>query len=135
MRAMRLGKMLGLVILSGVAMVGLNGCDYWPPALQAQIEQLRAEAQATAAERAKLESQFMEIAKLKDGLQARVDELTRLNRELAGRVAGLEQSLTEAKSKGAKVAKGPAKSTGKASDKPAAKTQAKKSAKGQPKKQ
>lgn len=132
MRAQWAGKVPGLAILFGVAvigMVGLTGCDYWPPALQAQIEQLRAEAQTAAAERAKLESQLMETVKLRDELQTRVDELTRLNRELAGRVAGLEQSLTEEKAKSAKVAKGSAKSAGKAAAKPGTKASAKKPAK------
>lgn len=132
MRAKWRRRVPGLVVLLGAAMIGLSGCDYWPPALQAQIEQLRAEAQTAAAERAKLESQFMETVKLRDELQVRVDELTRLNQELAGRVAGLEQSLAEAKAKGAKVAKGPAKPASKAAAKPAAKAKAKKPAKKTP---
>ena len=51
MRGTRLGMVLGSVVLAGTMGVGLSGCDYWPPALQAQIEQLRAEAQGFAAER------------------------------------------------------------------------------------
>jgi len=127
MGAMQPTKRLGPVILLGAALMGLNGCDYWPPALQAQIEQLRAEVQAAAAERAKLESQLMETAKLKDELQARVNELTHLNQELAGQNAALEKNLAEAKTKGAKVsAKASAKATPKAAAKPAAKTTPKK---------
>ena len=34
------------------AMLMLTGCDFWPPALQAQIEQLHAEAQQAAADKA-----------------------------------------------------------------------------------
>ncbi len=29
-----------------IVSVGLSGCDYWPPALQTQIEQLRSELQS-----------------------------------------------------------------------------------------
>jgi chromosome segregation ATPase len=130
MGGMRQTKGLRLIILMGAAlmgMVGLTGCDYWPPALQAQIEQLRAEAQSAAAERAKLESQLMETAKLKDELQARVNELTQLNQELAGRNAALEKNLAEEKTKGAKVSgKASTKAAAKATAKPAAKTASKK---------
>jgi uncharacterized coiled-coil DUF342 family protein len=124
---MRLTKRLGPVILMGAALIGLNGCDYWPPALQAQIEQLRAEAQSAAAERAKLESQLMETAKLKDELQARVNELTQLNQELAGRNAALEKNLAEERTKGPKVsAKASTKAAAKATAKPATKPMSKK---------
>src|SRR5581483_3753112 len=58
------GRRMGAVVGSAVAVllmgIGLSGCDYWPPALQAQIEQLQAEAQAAAAERVKLLGQLNE---------------------------------------------------------------------------
>ena len=37
-------QVLSTVVGFGFAL-GLVGCDYWPPALQAEIEQLRSEAQ------------------------------------------------------------------------------------------
>lgn len=131
---------INMVLLMVAATISLSGCDYWPPALQAQIEQLRADLQTATTERAKLESLLKETAQAKDQLQARTDELTRLNRELAGRVQMLETSLTAEREKAAKVAKGgkavPAKTTAKTSTKstakkkPAAKTKAKSKAKG-----
>ncbi|MBM4125015.1 MAG: hypothetical protein FJ246_08710 [Nitrospira sp.] len=130
-----MGKTVRGVLLIGLAVAGLNGCDYWPPALQAQIEQLRAEAQTASAERAKLETQLMETAKMKDELQLRVEELTRLNRELAGRIANLEQNLAAEKTKASKpaakasVKAAPAKNSGKAAVKPSGKAAAKKPAK------
>ena len=48
-RAVQRGNAAGLVI--AVAMT-LSGCDYWPPALQTQIEQLRSELQAVTMEKA-----------------------------------------------------------------------------------
>jgi uncharacterized protein (DUF3084 family) len=94
-----------------VAASGLSGCDYWPPALQAQIEQLRSEAQLAAAERAKVEGQLRDAIKQRDEMQARVDELTRLNRDLAARTSALEQSLTAEQQKSAKAGKSSAKGT------------------------
>jgi len=109
-----------------LAASGLSGCDYWPPALQAQIEQLRSDAQLAAAERAKAEGQLREAVKQRDELQARVDELTRLNRDLAARATTLQQSLTAEQEKSAKLTKSWSKG-------PAAKGKAGKSAKPTPK--
>lgn len=96
------------VILVVPAALGLSGCDYWPPSLQAQIEQLRVETQAAAAERASLETQLAETTKLKDELQARADQLTRQNQELVARVAGLEKTVAE-REKAVKAAAKPVK--------------------------
>lgn len=116
-----------LVIGLSLVVAGLAGCDYWPPALQAQIEQLRAEAQAAAAALAKLEGQLNETSKLKEDLQRRVEELTRLNQELTGRVASLEQNLLAEREKAAKLSKPAKKGTAaKSSVKAVAKKPAKK---------
>ena len=122
MRRKRLGMVLGSVMLAGSMGVGLTGCDYWPPALQAQLEQLRAESQAFAGERAKLESQLAQIAKMRDDLQVRVTELANQNQELTGKLTALEQSLAAEREKAAKTGKPAAKGAkAKAAKKPAAK--------------
>lgn len=118
MRCQRHGQRWRGVLAAGCLLLGLTGCDYWPPALQAQIEQLKAEAQAAAAERATLDLQLKEVLKAKDELQARLDELTRLNRELAGNVTSLKQALDAERDKVAKLSKsGSAKSAAKAAPK------------------
>lgn len=101
----------------------VSGCDYWPPALQAQIEQLRVDLQTATTERAKLESQLSETTKLRDELQARIEELTRSNRDLTTRAAGLEAQVHALQDKLAKAAvKKPAPAKGaKTAAKPAAK--------------
>ena len=122
MRGTRLGMVLGSVIVAGAMGVVLSGCDYWPPALQAQIEQLRAEAQGFAAERARLESQVAQTAKMRDELQARVTELMTQNQEMTTKLAALEQSLAAEREKAAKMGKPAAKGAKKpAAKKPVAK--------------
>ena len=122
MRGTRLGMVLGSVMLAGAIGVGLSGCDYWPPALQAQLEQLRAEAQGFAAERAKLESQLAQTAKMRDDLQARVTELMTQNQEMTTKLTALEQSLAAEREKAAKMGKPAAKSAkAKGGKKPVAK--------------
>jgi hypothetical protein len=97
-----------LTLLIGALLVmggNLSGCDYWPPALQAQIEQLRAELQLAAAEKARSENQVKEAVKTRDELQVKIDDMARINRELASRVATLEQSLVSEREKLAKISR------------------------------
>jgi len=122
MRRKRLGMVLGSVMLAAALGVGLSGCDYWPPALQAQIEQMRAEAQGFAAERAKFESQLAQTSRTRDELQARVTELTNQNQDLTGKLTALEQSLAAEREKAAKTGKPAGKGAkAKVAKKPAAK--------------
>jgi chromosome segregation ATPase len=74
--------------------MGLTGCDYWPPALQTQIEQLRSELQTTTAEKAQLQTQLASLSKVKDDLQTQVDDLNRSNRDKSTMIASLQSSVT-----------------------------------------
>lgn len=85
------GRAIGLVIVLA-AMLG--GCDYWPPALQTQIEQLRSELQTVTMEKAQLQTQMASLTKAKDDLQAQVDDLVRTNRDKSTMIASLQSSVT-----------------------------------------
>ena len=85
------GRAFGLVIAMAAM---LSGCDYWPPALQTQIEQLRSELQTVTMEKAQLQSQLSSLAKAKDDLQAQVDDLVRTNRDKSTMIASLQSSVT-----------------------------------------
>jgi peptidoglycan hydrolase CwlO-like protein len=85
--------------------VGLSGCDYWPPALQTQIEQLRSELQSLTMEKAQLQNQVASFAKVKDDLQTQVDSLSRANRDKTTMINGLQNSLAAAQERLAKSAK------------------------------
>jgi outer membrane murein-binding lipoprotein Lpp len=56
------GRAVGLVIVLAAL---LGGCDYWPPALQTQIEQLRSELQTLTMEKAQLQTQVTSLTKAK----------------------------------------------------------------------
>jgi outer membrane biosynthesis protein TonB len=107
-----------------------TGCDYWPPALQAQIEQLRTEAQTAAADKALLQNQLNASNKAKEELQTRVEELTRINKEKSAMLANLERALSAERERTAKLTKGTA---GKTKQKPTTKPAAKPSPKPSPK--
>jgi hypothetical protein len=108
------------------AMLLLAGCDFWPPALQAQIEQLHAEAQQAAADKALLQNQLNAANKAKEELQIRVEDLTRVNKEKSAMIANLEHTMAAARERAVKTTKSQAV-------KPPAKTVAKKPVKSAPK--
>lgn len=121
--AMRaLGMALGFGCLLSAA-----GCDYWPPALQAQIEQLRSETETLNMEKTQLQSQVNDLSKARQELQTHLDELSRVNREKTEVIASLQRRLDTSHGKGSKMltpAKTPAKSATKATAKPSVKKKA-----------
>ena len=121
------------VVLIG-AMLMLAGCDFWPPALQAQIEQLHSEAQQAAADKALLQNQLNAANKAKEELQIRVEDFARVNKEKSAMIANLEHTIAAAREHAVKATKSRAvKPTGtavaKRPVKPAAKATVKSSGK------
>jgi septal ring factor EnvC (AmiA/AmiB activator) len=115
------GRAVGLVI--AVALM-LSGCDYWPPALQTQIEQLRSELQTVTMEKVQLQTQMASLTRAKDDLQAQVEDLARTNRDKSTMIASLQSSvgsLQERLAKSSKPATAKAVSTKASAVKPAAK--------------
>lgn len=109
MTTMQVGRATGLAGLILVSALGLSGCDYWPPALQAQIEQLRADAQTMAAEKAKADASVTTLTAEKAALVKKIDELSKLLKTRTDQVASLEQSLAAEREKVAKLSKPAAK--------------------------
>lgn len=119
-QAMRsIGAVLGFGLVLSV-----TGCDYWPPALQAQIEQLRSETQTLTMEKTQLQAQVNELSRAKQDMQTQIDDLSRANREKTGMITNLQNQLDVMRAKAVKAMapKAPAKSTAK----PAAKQPVKK---------
>ena len=129
-RRERQGGRAAALVIAMAAM--LSGCDYWPPALQTQIEQLRSELQTVTMEKAQLQAQMVSLTKAKDDLQAQVDDLVRTNRDKSTMIASLQSSVTSLQERVAKSSK-PATakvsstkpSTAKVATKPAVKTASK----------
>lgn len=103
MMTMRSLWMQGLYTAFGIGlMLSLVGCDYWPPALQAQIEQIRSETQTLAMEKAQLQGQVMDLSKAKQEFQSQVDELNRMNREKTAMIMSLQKQLDAVRAKALK---------------------------------
>jgi septal ring factor EnvC (AmiA/AmiB activator) len=96
-----------LVAVAAITLVsvGLSGCDYWPPALQTQIEQLHSELQSATMEKALLQDQLASLTKVKDDMQAQVSDLSRANQDKSTMIASLQTSLAAAQGRSAKSAK------------------------------
>ncbi len=104
MRTAMVRSFVAMVALS-IASLGLSGCDFWPPALQTQIEQLRSELQMVTMEKTQLENQLASLSKMKDDLQTQVDDLTRANRDKSTMINSLQNSLSAAQGRLLKSAK------------------------------
>lgn len=108
-------RALGMALGFG-CVLSAAGCDYWPPALQAQIEQLRSETETLNVEKAQLQSQVNELSKARQDLQIHFDELNRVSREKTEVITSLQRRLEASHSKASKArvsSKAPAKSTAK----------------------
>ena len=109
--------------------LSLVGCDYWPPALQAEIEQLRSETQTLTMEKIQLQAQVADLSKTKQELQGQVDELSRIGREKTGMITSLQNQLDAVRARALKAMshkspphKASAKSTAKSATKLTSKT-------------
>ena len=74
----------------GVLMLGLlslNGCDYWPPALQSHIEGLRSELNDVLDDRQRLDLELTELRVVQASLQREIEEKAHENEVLRKRLA------------------------------------------------
>jgi peptidoglycan hydrolase CwlO-like protein len=129
-RTVRARNLVAVAAIS-IMTVGLSGCDYWPPALQTQIEQLRSELQMVTMEKTQLQNQLTSVTKTKEDLQVQVDDLARANRDKSSMMNSLQNNLAAAQgrlAKSAKIAKPNAVAVKPPAKKVAQKTPAKKKA-------
>jgi septal ring factor EnvC (AmiA/AmiB activator) len=103
----RTAMVRNLVAVAAITLVSVSvsGCDYWPPALQTQIEQLRSELQSATMEKAQFQSQLTSMAKVKDDLQMQVNDLSRASQDKSTMIASLQNGLAAAQERLAKSAK------------------------------
>lgn len=73
-------------------LISLSGCDYWPPALHTEIDQLRAELNDAVDEQQRLSLENTELKSIQSALERDVEEKTRENEVLKNRVAALNRT-------------------------------------------
>ena len=79
----------GLLILG---LLSLNGCDYWPPALQSHIEGLRSELNDALDDRQRLDLELTELRVVQASLQREIEEKAHENEVLRKRLAALPRT-------------------------------------------
>ena len=77
------------LLIVAVTTLTLAGCDYWPPALQSEIADLRAALHGVMDERLRLSQEVMELKSAHDAMVKEIEEKARVNSELQQRVATL----------------------------------------------
>lgn len=82
-------KGLALTAIAVLLGLSLSGCDYWPPALHQEIEELRNDLNDALDERQRLANDNAELRSLQDSLQREAEERGRENEALRGRLAKL----------------------------------------------
>ncbi len=82
-------NVVAVLIATGISTVGLSGCDYWPPALHSQIEELRADLNDVLDERQRLDMENSELRGLQASMQQEVEDKSRENDKLRERIATL----------------------------------------------
>jgi len=75
--------------LVGGLLLSLSGCDYWPPALQNEIDTLRAELNDALDDRQELDQKLTELKVAHTSLQQAFVEKERANQTLALRLSAL----------------------------------------------
>ncbi|WP_455242405.1 peptidoglycan-binding protein [Petrachloros mirabilis] len=77
-----------------IPLLSLGGCDYWPPALQTEIDTLRTELNDVLDERQRLEFENEELKSTREGLQRDVEEKARENATLKARLTTLKSTAS-----------------------------------------
>jgi peptidoglycan hydrolase-like protein with peptidoglycan-binding domain len=76
-----------------LSLTGLGGCDYWPPALQNEIETLRAELNDVLDERQRVDLENSGLKSAQIALEREVEEKARENEALKSRLTTLSRTV------------------------------------------
>ncbi|GKS56934.1 hypothetical protein YTPLAS18_04610 [Nitrospira sp.] len=92
-RTIALVRRVGRAVVIPIAALVLTGCDYWPPALQSEIADLRAALHETMDERLRLSQELLELKNSHDAMRKEIEDKARANRELQRQVAQLSRNV------------------------------------------
>ncbi len=71
--------------------LSLTGCDFWPPTLQTQIEELRTDLNETVSEKLRLEKENSELRELQASMQRAIEERERQNEVMQDRIEAMAE--------------------------------------------
>ena len=91
-------RRVGAMALAG-CLIGVSGCDWWPPALQQQIGDLQAKVKAAEAEKSALLKKVSEVSQTAEDCRAQSDQMAKAQADLKARVDQLQVALGDAQAK------------------------------------
>ena len=91
-------RVVGAIALAG-CLIGVSGCDWWPPALQQQIGELEAKVKAADAERSALLKKVGDVSQAAEDCRAKSDQMAKAQADLQARVDQLQAALADAQAK------------------------------------
>src|SRR5439155_9916106 len=78
-------RVVGAIALAG-CLIGLSGCDWWPPALQQQIGELEAKVKAAEAEKSAVRKKMADVSQAAEDCRAQSDQMVKTQADLKARV-------------------------------------------------
>ena len=80
---------LSVIVFTGLASAGLTGCDYWPPALQTQVDGLLVQLNDVMDDRLRLEQELEELRAAHSSLQREAETTVREKEALQDRLTAM----------------------------------------------
>ncbi len=93
-----IARVVGAIALAG-CLIGLSGCDWWPPALQQQIEELGAKVKAAEAEKSAVLKKMADVSQAAEDCRVKSDQMAKAQADLKARVDQLQTALADAQAK------------------------------------
>lgn len=93
-----IARVVGAIALAG-CLIGLSGCDWWPPALQQQIEELDAKVKAAEAEKSAVLKKMADVSQAAEDCRVKSDQMAKAQADLKARVDQLQTALADAQAK------------------------------------
>ena len=91
------GRQVATMMVLTALLLGLGGCDWWPPTLQERIGQQDVQIKALVAEKESLQKRAMELAKLAESLRAQATQAEQANASLKSQIEQMKAELEAAK--------------------------------------
>src|SRR2546426_2601516 len=71
-----IARVVGAIALAG-CLIGLSGCDWWPPALQQQIGELDAKVKAVEAEKSAVLKKMADVSQAAEDCRVKSDQMAK----------------------------------------------------------
>ena len=93
-----IARVVGAIALAG-CLIGLSGCDWWPPALQQQIGELDAKVKAAEAEKSAVLKKMADVSQAAEDCRVQSAQLAQAQNNMNAQISQLQTALADAQAK------------------------------------